>query len=349
MTVNADTPTRFAFAPRDATRAVSRVPRVTTRGIQIALGCVWLLDGLLQFQSYMYTHAFITQVLAVNAAGQPSFVGGPILTLTHLYGRDIALWNTLAGLTQCAIGLGLIASARTVRLALLASFGWALTVWWFGEGFGMLLTGAPLSPLLGAPGAVLVYILIGLLVWPSSRRGERPAAAGGRLAGRGGRIVWSALWLEAAALWLANVNRSADAIHDQLLGAAATAPHLIAGWQRSLATATQGHGATIALVLALVSIAIAAGVWSSRLRVLTLAGASVLSLAYWVLGQNLGGPFWAGNATDVNTGPLLVLLALALLPAVTSPRAPRRRRKDVRSVLDVGDQEMGAVLAGVRQ
>jgi hypothetical protein len=166
--------------------------------------------------------------------------------------------------------------------------------------------------------------------------------------GRGGRIVWSALWLEAAALWLANVNRSAGAIHDQLLGAAATAPHLIAGWQRSLATATQGHGATIALVLALVSIAIAAGVWSSRLRVLTLAGASVLSLAYWVLGQNLGGPFWAGNATDVNTGPLLVLLALALLPAVTSPRAPRRR-KDASSVLEVGDQEMGAVLAGVRQ
>jgi hypothetical protein len=123
--------------------AVSRLPRVTVRGIQIALGCLWLLDGLLQFQSYMYTHAFVSQVLEINAAGQPSFVGGPILTLAHLYGRDLALWNTLAALTQCMIGLGLIINQRTVRLALLASFGWAFMVWWFGEGFGMLLSGAP--------------------------------------------------------------------------------------------------------------------------------------------------------------------------------------------------------------
>ena len=31
--------------------------RVTTRGIQIALGLVWLLDGLFQFKSFMFTHA----------------------------------------------------------------------------------------------------------------------------------------------------------------------------------------------------------------------------------------------------------------------------------------------------
>ncbi|MGA2006487.1 MAG: hypothetical protein ABSH27_02870, partial [Solirubrobacteraceae bacterium] len=66
-------------------------------------------------------------------------------------------------------------------------------------------------------------------------------------------------------------------------------------------------------VLAIVSVAIAAGVWS-RLRAVALSAGSLLALAYWVLGQSMGGPFWVGNATDVNSGPLFVLLAVTLMP-----------------------------------
>ena len=55
---------------------------------------------------------------------------------------------------------------RTARPALVVSFAWAFVVWWFGEGFGMIPMGMA-SPLTGAPGAVLLYGLIGLLVWPS--------------------------------------------------------------------------------------------------------------------------------------------------------------------------------------
>jgi hypothetical protein len=58
-------------------------------------------------------------------------------------------------------------------------------------------------------------------------------------------------------------------------------------------------------------------VWT-RLWAAALALGATVSLAYWVFGQNLGGPFWAGQATDVNTGPLLVLLALALAPSSQS-------------------------------
>ena len=36
--------------------------RITTRGIQIALGMVWLLDGLFQFKSFMFTHSMIKEV-----------------------------------------------------------------------------------------------------------------------------------------------------------------------------------------------------------------------------------------------------------------------------------------------
>jgi hypothetical protein len=38
-----------------------------------------------------------------------------------------------------------------------------------------------------------------------------------------------------------------------------------------------------------------------------------LSLDFWLLGQSLGG-LTTGMATDPNTGPLFVLLALALFP-----------------------------------
>ena len=60
---------------------------------------------------------------------------------------------------------------------------------------------------------------------------------------------------------------------------------------------------------------VAAGVWTPLRRPRSAIGI-VLSLAYWVLGQSLGGPFWIEGATDFNSGPLFVLLAFALFPVV---------------------------------
>ena len=80
------------------------------------------------------------------------------------------VYNTLFALVQVAIGLGLL-YRRTVKPALAVSFVWALVVWWFGEAFGMLFMQRWRSPLTGAPGAVLLYGLIGLIVWPNGRPG----------------------------------------------------------------------------------------------------------------------------------------------------------------------------------
>jgi hypothetical protein len=295
--------------------------RITRRGVQISLGCIWVLVGLLQFQSFMYTPAFLAQVVEPTAVGSPSFIANPILTFAHFYGHDPDLWNTLAGELQCAIGLGLIISRRSVKPALVVSFLWAFWVWWMGEGFGMVFSSTPVSPLMGAPGAVLLYGLIGLLVWPTGREGTRSAVDGGLVGDRGGLIIWSALWAEAAYLWLLSVDRAKNAINGQLLGMASGAPHPLAAWETSVANATKGNGETIAILLAVASVAIAAGVWT-RLRPIALGAGIVLALAYWVLGQSLGGPFWAGNATDVNSGPLFVLLAITLMP-LTLARRPR--------------------------
>ncbi|HXA54994.1 MAG TPA: hypothetical protein VNV37_08995 [Solirubrobacteraceae bacterium] len=303
---------------------------VTRRGVQIALGCIWLLDGLLQFQSYMYTHAFLREVIEPTAKGQPGFISGPILTLAHFYGHNLTLWNTLSAEIQCAIGLGLILSRRTVRPALAVSFLWALVVWWLGEGFGTLLSGAPVSPLMGAPGAVFVYAMIGLLVWPKDDNPDGAPVDGGLLGRRGGRVVWSLIWVEAAALWLLRVDRTKEALKAQISGMADAAPHWLASVQHSLANGLGGDGVTVATVLAIASLLIAAGVWT-RLRPAALVVGAALSLAYWLYGQSLGGPFWIGQATDVNTGPLLVLLAAALVPVAPFAAQATAEREQVQS------------------
>ncbi len=294
--------------------------RLSTRGIQIALGLVWLADGIFQFKSFMFTHAIVTEVFAPAAKNQWSIVGGPMKTFDNFYGHDLTLWNTLSGEIQIAIGLGLILTRKTVKPALLVSFGWALTVWWFGEGFGGLTSNTLPSPLMGAPGAVIIYAIIGLLVWPTSRETGRSPAARGPLGDRGGLYFWSGLWLLSAFLWLVNVNRAKEATHEMIKGMAEASPHWLAKFQNSIGHHTQGHGTTIAVVLAIVSVTVAIGVWTP-LRWPALAVGIVVSLAYWVLGQDLGGPFWAEGATDFNSGPLFVLLAFALMPVVQVARA----------------------------
>jgi hypothetical protein len=328
-----DVATRAAASAHPDIAALVRRARPTRRGIQIALGVIWLIDGILQFQAYMYSHAFITQILEVNAPGEPSFIGDPIMTFARFYSHDQALWNTLAAEIQCVIGLGLIVSRRSVRVALAVSFFWALAVWWFGEGFGTLFNGSPVSPLMGAPGAVLIYGLIGALVWPRRGAGEGGAVDGGLFGRRGARIIWSLLWLEAAALWFLHINDSRTAIHDQIASMASASPSWLAGAQSAVASSAQGHGALIATVLAVASIAIALAVWAPGrpLAFGALALGAGLSLAYWVLGQSLGGPFWAGSATDLNAGPLFVLLAVTLAAQPTGALAAVRDRASARS------------------
>jgi hypothetical protein len=313
--------------------------RVSSRGIQVALGVLWLLDGLFQFKSFMYTHAIVSEVFGPAAEKQWSIVGGPMKTFDSFYGHDLTLWNTLSGEIQIAIGLGLILSRRTVRPALLVSFVWALVVWWFGEGFGGLTSTTLPSPLMGAPGAVIIYAIIGLLVYPTSKHEGRSPADLGPLGDRGGLWAWSGLWALSAGLWLVNVNRAQGATHEMIKAMAAASPHWLAKLQNSIGGHTQGHGTTVAVVLAILSVAVAIGVWTP-LRWPALAIGIVLSLAYWVLGQDLGGPFWAEGATDFNAGPLFVLLALALLPV--SQVAPDAQRAPL---ADPSAAELGPVQA----
>jgi hypothetical protein len=274
------------------------------RTILTVLGLIWLLDGALQFQSFMYSKGFI-QMLTSMTAGQPGWVSDSVGWGARFADHNLTVWNTLFALTQTLIGLGLL-YRRTTKLALAGSFAWALVVWCFGEAFGMLFMNMAM-PLTGAPGAVLLYGLIGLLVWPNGR-------PGGLLGARGAKTLWAVLWLVMAWLWLLAPSSSANAVHDAI-NAAPSGMSWLSTLQDWVAGGARGNGLVIALVLAAVSAVIAIGVAADWQAKKLLVVAIVLNLAYWVLGQGFGGLI-TGSATDPNAGPLFVLLAAAMFPLV---------------------------------
>jgi hypothetical protein len=90
------------------------------------------------------------------------------------------------------------------------------------------------------------------------------------------------------------------------------------------ATATTGDGTTIALVMAVVWGAIGVAVLLDRRPRILLSAQTSLSLLYWILGQGLGGVF-TGEATDVGTAPLMILIALVLYRAIPRTAAQPER------------------------
>jgi hypothetical protein len=284
--------------------------RITPRTIQVLLGLIWLLDGALQFQPYMFSNNFLNQTIGSMAPGQPSVIGQPIVWIVSLFHPIHGFMNVLFALTQVAIGLGLIVSRRTVKPALILSFAWAFIVWWFGEGFGMLGMGMA-NPLTGAPGPAAVYALIGLMVWPTGRPQGESAAAGGPLGDWGGRIAWTVIWVLFAVLMLLPVNREADAFKTTFSTAAGSAPGPLVGLDNALASGLAGHGLIAAYLLGIVMVVIGIGVLAEWSRNPVLILGSVLALAFWLTAQYLGGML-TGQGTDPNSGPILVLLALTV-------------------------------------
>jgi hypothetical protein len=274
------------------------------RTVQTVLGLIWLLDGGLQFQSFMYGKGFIAMLTGMTA-GQPGWVHDSVTWGATTLHSDQVLWNTVFALIQVLIGLGLL-YRPTVKPALVLSFLWALIVWWFGEAFGMMFM-TMASPLTGAPGAVSLYAIIGAIVWPNGR-------PGGLLGVRGAGIAWGAVWVVMAWLWLEAPSSSANAI-SSAINAAPSGMSWLSTVQLWAAHASKGNGLPIAIVLALISIAIGLSVAVNWHAKPFLALAVVLNLAYWVLGQGFGGIF-QGGATDPNAGLLFVVFAYAMYALV---------------------------------
>jgi hypothetical protein len=131
------------------------------------LGAIWLFDGLLQFQPKMFGPAFSSQILAPLLQNQPSIIQSLVHFGMFLWNTNTVWTDTAAGLLQCAIGILLLLpsskSNTAIKLGLWISIVWGIIVWIFGEGFGMIFTGSS-SFYTGAPGAVLAYVLLAILI-----------------------------------------------------------------------------------------------------------------------------------------------------------------------------------------
>jgi hypothetical protein len=110
------------------------------------------------------------------------------------------------------------------------------------------------------------------------------------------------------------------------------------------------NGTQTAWILALLAVAIGFGPLVARRPGVILAAGALFAFLLWIAGQGLVGAVFTGSGTDPNAGPLVILLAIAMVPTViasreewVSPAAEVLRRSP--AVATLGVAGLGAALA----
>lgn len=289
--------------------------RITRRHLQVSLAVLWLLDGVLQCQPVMFTRDFARQTLVPSLDQLPGVLAQPLHLVTTVVTAQPVLSNAGFALIQIALGVGLL-TRRHTRVWLVGSILWATMVWMVGEGLGSMTSGATLLD--GAPGAALLYAVIAVLAWPVRRTNnddDRPS--------RWAIPAWCALWLTGAALQLVAGNNSAMSFTMMMRNAQSGSPQWIGSIDRHLARLHLPGWVAAVMVALDVLVAMWALVpgWTRRY---SLGIGTVIALSGWLLFEGLGN-LTSGQSTDPNSGPLIALLALAVVGA-------SRPRPDVAAV-----------------
>ncbi|MGD0880346.1 MAG: hypothetical protein ABSB09_02095 [Acidimicrobiales bacterium] len=296
-----------------ARREVARRPRDLQRTFQLLLATVWLLDAVLQIQPFMFTKGSngFSGMLNGLASGNPGWVAHTITWNGSIVYHQPILTNTAFALIQFVIAFG-ITSKRTVKPALALSIVWAVGVWWFGEGAGAVFQGRA-TPFGGGPGGVLFYAVLAVLLWPGEGS-DRPFVAARTVGVAAARWIWVAVWGVLAVLALVGSGRSPMALHDLVAGLNSGQPGWLARIDRASESFFLHHGTTAAVLLAVMCVVVAAGVFlPPRATKVTLVLAITVFAVIWVAVQDFGG-ILAGGATDPNSGLLVILLALTYWP-----------------------------------
>jgi len=292
-----------AVSPRHAAQ-----PEPKARGfLRLSFGFLWIFDGILQLQPQM-AGGLPSEVVQPSAAASPRWVqdvvnaGGTIWSFHPVEAAAAAVW------IQVGVGVWLVAAETGwwSRVGGLASAAWGLVVWVFGEAFGGIF--APgLTWLMGAPGAVFLYVAAGALLALPVR-----AWAGPRL----GRLLLAAIgafWIGMAVLqawpgrgfWQGGADGTLTGLISDMAGL--VQPHPQQTMISAMVSLVSGHGFAVNLAavvaLAAAGAALLAGVtvlgdrpWVLRAAV---RASIALCLIVWVLVQDLGVP--GGLGTDPNS------------------------------------------------
>jgi cytochrome oxidase Cu insertion factor (SCO1/SenC/PrrC family) len=292
------------------------------RLLRIGFGVLWIFDGILQAQPKMAV-GLPSQVIEPIAASSPRWVqqvvnwAGTNWSYHPMQAGASAVW------IQVGIGIWLLVATRgpLSRLAGLASVGWGLVVWVFGESFGGIF--APgLTWLFGAPGAAAFYCAAGVLIalprraWPGPALGRTVLAVMGVFfAGMAVLQAWPG-----RGFWQGTLHGRPGTLTGMVAAMATTPqPSLFARWVSSFASFTAAHGFAMNLFAVIALAGIGAGLlsagpldasrrrpWLLRLTIIALV---VLCLADWVLIEDFG--FFGGLGTDPNSMIPMVLVAVA--------------------------------------
>jgi cytochrome oxidase Cu insertion factor (SCO1/SenC/PrrC family) len=317
-----------AWLPTSAgDRAAVAAEPTARRLLRIGFGILWLFDGILQAQPKMAI-GLPSQVIQPTAAASPRWVqdvvnwAGTAWSYHPMQAGASAVW------IQVGIGIWLLAAPRGAlsRLAGLASVGWGLVVWVFGEAFGGIF--APgLSWLFGAPGAVLVYVVAGILIALPEQAWQTPRLGRLTLAGLGAFLVGMAI-LQAwpgRGFWQGVSHGQPGTLAGMARSMAKTPqPGFLSSWVSAFAGFDEAHGFAVNLLVVAALAATGTAFLTGRPRLIrpALIGFTVLCLADWVLIEDLG--FLGGLGTDPNSViPMGLLaaggyLALVRVPAATA-------------------------------
>ena len=293
--------------------------------LRAGFGLLWIFDGILQAQPKMAI-GLPSQVIQPIAASSPQWVqhvvnwAGTTWSYHPMQAGASAVW------IQVGIGIWMLAASRgpLSRLAGLASVGWGLVVWVFGESFGGIF--APgLTWLFGAPGAVLIYVVAGALIALPERVWHSPLLGRAILAGTG-------LFLAGMAVLQAWPGRGfwqgishgrpgtlAGMTHDM---AQTPQPGFLSAWVSAFTRFDQAHGFAVNLVAVVALALIGAAFLSGRRRLVrpALIAFAILCLADWVLIEDFG--FFGGLGTDPNSMIPFALLAASGYLALAPEAAP---------------------------
>jgi hypothetical protein len=248
----------------------------------------------------MFRQDFVNNVLVPNLTSQPPFLHGIVSAGIYVWSLNPMLSDIAAALLQITIGVLMLfpLSDRRFKIGAYASIVWGVIVWFCGEGAGLLLTGTA-SFYTGAPGAVLLYVLLAILLLVPEKINLQwlPRIAGWTL-------------IAGAALQLQSVFWTKDGAQGTAMAAMMESMRFLKVFPMYISNLLGLNPAAANILLIVTPLTIGLLLLLKPNRITGSIALGFLLLIWWV-GQDFG-MLSSGTGTDPNTAPLIALFILPL-------------------------------------
>lgn len=285
---------------------------VSRSSLAYVLGVIWIADGIFQAEPGFFARSF-PMGLAQGMMNDPSWmVTWMAAVVSHLL-PSWGLFNGIAVAIQVGIGV-LILIPATRKAGILLSFPWAAIVWAGGENFGGIFSSFP-SLMSGIfPGAVLLYLVVGVIVWPRATPDTTATVAQASKLGEI-RLAW--MWTvtfslgAVMTLWWVFPGPIIAAMDWGM--ASYSSPGFLSSmdiWMDHLAlSGVQWEFAAICCAFCVV---IASLPWWKHRRTAIVVGALFFA-TMWIVGESFA-RIPTGSSTDIGESPLFLLILLSFWP-----------------------------------